>query len=105
MASLKEISEAEFKNFLQADDKVRVVKVGATWCAPCQASKGPVAEVAEKLKGNVEIVEIDVDKCPNLGAELMVRGVPLFIKWKGKEEVSRQTGWAGMQGFEDWVKQ
>ena len=105
MAVLKEINDETFESFLKEDDKIRIIKLGASFCGPCNASKEPVAMVAEKLKDQCDIVELDIEKALNTAGALNCRAVPLFVKFRGKKEISRKPGWSNVQTFEAWVKE
>ncbi len=105
MAVLKEINDETFESFLKEDDKIRIIKLGASFCGPCNASKEPVAMVAEKLKDQCDIVELDIEKALNTASALNCRAVPLFVKFRGTKEISRKPGWSNMQTFEAWAKE
>ena len=105
MAVLKEINDETFESFLKEDDKIRIIKLGASFCGPCNASKEPVAMVAEKLKDQCDIVELDIEKALNTASALNCRAVPLFVKFRGTKEISRKPGWSNMKNFEAWAKE
>ena len=105
MAELKEITDETFETFLKEDDKIRIIKLGAEFCGPCKASREPVSIVAEKLKDQCEIVELDIEKALNTAQSLNCRAVRLFVKFKGKKEISRKPGWSDVQTFETWAKE
>ena len=105
MASLKEINDETFKSFLKEDDRIRIIKLGASFCGPCNASKEPVAIVAERLKDQCDIVELDIEKALETANSLNCRAVPLFVKFRGKKEISRKPGWSNVQTFEAWAKE
>lgn len=56
---------------------MKLIKVSATWCAPCKALSKSLKELT--LPENIELIEIDVDEQPAECAKLLVRGVPTLI--------------------------
>lgn len=50
----------------------------ASWCGPCRAMRPKV----EAIKGQVKVVEIDVDRYPQYARKWGVRGIPCFISVK-----------------------
>ena len=79
---MHEIDEANYPKLVEGCDKTFILKAGATWCAPCTASRGPFTELAEELKEAFVLGEMDIDKSPNLGGKLFIRSVPVFFKIK-----------------------
>tara|TARA_R110002072_G_scaffold257219_1_gene415986 strand:- start:1005 stop:1391 length:387 start_codon:yes stop_codon:yes gene_type:complete len=70
---------------------VMIVKIGASWCAPCRKIKGVCDNYFASLPSNVVCADIDVDECIELYATLkrrkMVNGVPTILAFYG--DVSR----------------
>ena len=58
--------------------KYRLLEFSGTWCASCQRMK-PTVERAVNDLGNIELVEVDVDKEPNLSREFQVRSIPMLV--------------------------
>jgi putative thioredoxin len=75
------IKEGTIKSFyddvLTASTRVPViVDFWATWCGPCK-TLGPALEKAvEAAKGAIHLVKIDVDRNPELAAQMRVQSVP-----------------------------
>ena len=51
-----------------------------------------VHEVAQRLKGKIRVLKIDVDKNPALAQKQGIRGVPTFLPSKAGKIVRRQPG-------------
>ena len=76
---MHEINEENYPKLVEECDKVFILKAGATWCAPCTASRGPFKELAQELKDTFVLGEMDLDESPNLGGKLFIRSVPVFF--------------------------
>ena len=53
----------------------------ATWCGPCKAIAPKVAQLSETYS-QAKFYQFDVDKLPELAAELGIRAMPSFLFFK-----------------------
>jgi len=66
-----------------------VVKMGATWCGPCNKIKGvankKMIDLVKTWGNCVNIIEIDIDDCFEVYASLktkrIVNGIPAILCW------------------------
>ena len=66
----------------------KVIKFYATWCGPCKVYDKTWDKVAEKYDGQVEFVNIDIEKdTTGLAAKYKVKSIPhtVLIKEDGTE--------------------
>ena len=97
------ITDDSYENFIKSGDKTKILKLGATWCSPCQMAIPPCNELEKELVNDVEIGELDIEESANTPVMLSCKGVPLFVKFKDGKEVSRKVGWPGKQELKDWI--
>jgi thiol-disulfide isomerase/thioredoxin len=68
---------------------ILVIKLGATWCAPCKKIKDIAQQKMDELKTmfgeRAKIIEIDIDDCFEVYATLktkrIVNGIPAILCW------------------------
>jgi len=63
-----------------------------------------VEEVAEELKGKIEVVQVDVDKEQKRASEYGIFSIPTFVIEKEGEEIARTTGSRSKEAFKEWVE-
>ena len=90
-----ELSPDNFKNLLNDDtskqnNTVIIIKLGATWCAPCQKIKEQCSEQFLQMPENVLCFDIDVDDNFELFGALktkkMVKGIPALLGYYCNKE-------------------
>jgi thioredoxin len=86
----KTISIIEFSDIIQSNDIV-LVDFSTQWCVPCKKMK-PVIEEIRKENRDVKVVFIDADVNKELVKKYKIRGVPVFIVFKGGKEEFRHVG-------------
>ncbi len=64
----------------------------ARWCGPCKALAPTLAALAREYRGQIEIVEIDVDDEPLIAQQMSVRSMPTLVFWRDGREVGRIVG-------------
>ena len=84
---VKDTTEATFMADVIEQSKTVpvIVDFWAPWCGPCK-TLGPMLETAvTAAKGAVKMVKIDVDKAPNLSAQLRIQSIPtVYAFWQGQ---------------------
>lgn len=89
-ASVREITPQSFEKEIRTG-KVLVDFYGP-WCGPCKRLSPVLDQVAEEMKGKVEIVKVNIDKAPDLTDQYSVRGVPTVILFENGKEKGRFVG-------------
>ncbi len=64
----------------------------APWCHPCRLQKPIVDALATAFLGRVEVVEINIDKRPEVANRFGVQSIPTLILFKNRVEVKRFIG-------------
>ena len=103
----KESDTAGFTvDVIQASDDVPViVDFWATWCGPCKTLTPILESVVAKAGGAVRLVKIDVDKNPDLSAQLRIQSIPTVFAFRNGQPVDAFQGALPESEVQSWVDQ
>lgn len=102
------INDSDQNNFMadviDASREVPViVDFWATWCGPCK-TLGPIIEkVVTNAGGAVKLVKIDVDKAPDISAQLQIQSIPTVYAFKDGQPVDGFQGALPESQVQAWV--
>ncbi len=88
---ISELTQANHDNLIK-DTKPVLIKFFATWCGPCKAMAPAVEALAQELSEQLNVVEADIDKTPELVKQYGIQSVPTLVLVKNGESVKRITG-------------
>jgi thioredoxin 1 len=69
---------------------VKVIKFGASWCAPCKVVDKELELLATEI--DADILKVDVDLDAEIAGEFQVMSIPTIIIIKDKEFKSHTVG-------------
>jgi len=82
-----------------------IVDFWATWCGPCKTLTPILESVVAKARGAVRMVKIDVDKNPDLSAQLRIQSIPTVFAFKNGQPVDAFQGALPESEVQHWVDQ
>jgi thioredoxin 1 len=92
MASLRELTQADFPAEVLESNIPVLVDFWAPWCGPCRRVTPLVEELAQQYAGRVKFVKIDVDQSQELAGGYGVNSIPTLMIFKNGEVVDRFVG-------------
>lgn len=95
-------TESEFDSLTK--EELVLVDFFATWCGPCKML-APVLEELASDRGDIKIVKMDVDECPNLSKKYAIMSVPTLMLFKNGEVIATQHGFMPKPMLEEWINQ
>lgn len=90
--SLLEITDAEFEQEIQGQDKPILVYFWAPWCGPCRLMAPGIKAIAEDYGNQLKVLKLEIDPNPATVAQCKVEGVPALRLFKGNELVLTHEG-------------
>ncbi|MDP3955288.1 MAG: thioredoxin [bacterium] len=96
---MTELTDTNFDQEVLKSDIPVFVEFGAPWCGPCQMAEPVIEELAKEYEGKVKICELNVDQNQLAAQKFGVMSIPTVITFKGGQEVKRQVGFPGKEGY------
>jgi thioredoxin 1 len=91
------------KDVLKANGYV-LVDFWAEWCGPCKQLSPIVDDVANEMKGRLEVFKVNIDQNPDSPAKYNVRGIPTLVIFKGGSQVATKVGSLAKSSLVDWIE-
>ena len=73
-------------------EQLTVVDFFATWCGPCKMMHPILEQLKEKMRDDIRILKVDVDKNETLSMQYRIQSVPTLMLFKKGEMLWRQSG-------------
>jgi thioredoxin 1 len=99
-----EVNSENFEREVINSEKVVVMDLWASWCAPCQMMGHIISEVSNELT-QYKFVKVNVDEEPELAKRFLVSSIPLIVVLKGGEEIGRFTGFRPAPAFKNEINE
>lgn len=90
---IKNLSEAEFNEFITNATSPVLVDFWAAWCGPCRMIAPVIEEIAADNKDKVTVAKVNVDENQGVAAGLSISSIPTLIIFKNGREVERIIGY------------
>jgi len=91
-----------FNDIIQ-NNKPTLVDFHAEWCGPCKMMKPVLEEFKSRVKDDVTILKIDVDKNPKVAGIYQIQGVPTLILFQNGQIKWRQSGVVSAQQLQQII--
>jgi len=103
----KESDTAGFiADVLEASREVPIiVDFWAPWCGPCKTLTPILESVVAKARGAVRLVKVDVDKSPDISAQMRIQSIPAVYAFKDGQPVDTFQGALPESEVQKWVDQ
>ncbi|MEV6342061.1 thioredoxin [Actinoplanes sp. NPDC051851] len=92
MGATKVVTDATFASDVLQSKKPVLVDFWAEWCVPCKKVDPLLAEIANEMGDQVEIVKVNIDENPQTALAYQVMSVPTLTIFKDGERVNSVAG-------------
>jgi len=80
-----------------------LVDFWAEWCGPCRMVGPTVDAIADEYHGKLKVGKLNVDENGDTAMRYQVRGIPMFLLFKGGKVVGQKVGAMGKSDFQALV--
>ncbi|KAF9297048.1 hypothetical protein BGZ74_010041 [Mortierella antarctica] len=94
-------SDDTFRTLVGVKEPV-LVDFHADWCGPCRLID-PVLREAVTGSGEVTLVRVNVDDCPEVSARFQIASIPCVMAFKDGEPVEKFVGAIPKKNIQDFV--
>lgn len=105
MTKVIEISDSQFKNEINDQDKTVLAYFWASWCGPCRLVSPSINWAAENYSDHLKVVKLEVDASPETVAQLKVEGVPALRIFKQGELINSYEGAIGKEKLKEFIEE
>lgn len=79
----------------------QIVYCSTPWSVPCRNQYPILVKIAEHFTGWEPIATVDIDRCPDIAAELAIQSIPTILLFSRGKEIHRVVG---LQSLENLLK-
>jgi len=99
-----QVNDTNFEAEVLKADLPVLVDFFAVWCGPCRMAAPIIEEMSQVYDKKVKVVKVDVDQSPQTAGKFGIMSIPTVVMFKAGEEINRQVGFAGKEGYENMIK-
>jgi thioredoxin 1 len=92
VGATKVVTDTTFDTDVLKSDKPVLVDFWAEWCVPCKKVDPLLAEIANEMGDQVEIVKVNIEENPETAMKYGVMTVPTLTIFKDGEPFNSVTG-------------
>ena len=92
MATIEELTDNNFKQFVMQNKGVVVVDFWAQWCGPCRKLMPLMEQIQSEFQDEIKIYKIDADKNINSAKEYGISSLPTVLIFKNGEAKEIMAG-------------
>ncbi len=96
--TVQEISRKEFEGEIKSG--FVLVDFFAEWCMPCVMMSPILDELAQKFRGKVKFVKINIDDNQELAGKFNIVSIPNFVLFKDGKQAAQFVGAVSEEEFE-----
>ena len=101
---VKKVNVQEFENEAMKAPAA-VVDFSASWCGPCRMMAPVLEEISEKLSGQADFFNVDVDESPELAMRYGIQSIPCLVILKDGKAVSQSVGFRPGPQVTAWIEE
>ena len=99
-----DVKKGNFQDEVISADKLVLVDLYATWCAPCKALAPVLEELADKYADKIKVVKVNVDEEESIAAKFGIASIPMVIFFKNGQTAASFVGLRSASEIEKMIE-
>lgn len=99
-----DVKRSNFQEEVISADKLVLVDLYATWCAPCKALAPVLEELADKYADKIKVVKVNVDEEESIAAKFGIASIPTVIFFKNGQTAASFVGLRSASEIEKMIE-
>ena len=99
-----DVKRSNFQEEVISADKLAIVDLYATWCAPCKALAPVLEELADKYADKIKVVKVNVDEEESIAAKFGIASIPTVIFFKNGQTAASFVGLRSASEIEKMIE-
>ena len=99
-----DVKRSNFQEEVISADKLVLVDLYATWCAPCKALAPVLEELADKYADKIKVVKVNVDEEESIAAKFGIASIPTVIFFKNGQTAASFVGLRNASEIEKMIE-
>lgn len=99
-----DVKRSNFQEAVISADKLAIVDLYATWCAPCKALAPVLEELADKYADKIKVVKVNVDEEESIAAKFGIASIPTVIFFKNGQTAASFVGLRSASEIEKMIE-
>ena len=92
LGSVAEVSDATYRQEVDASSLPVVLDCWAPWCGPCRVVAPVLDDLASKLAGRVKFAKLNIDENPATVGRYKISSIPTLLLLRGGQLAGRVVG-------------
>ena len=94
---------SKFKEEVLEAEGIVLVDFHATWCGPCQMLVPEFDKAADRMKGEVKFISIDIAQDDELAREYQIKSIPSLLVFRNGKVIDKQIGYMKSEEIIEWL--
>ena len=100
---VRSVTSEEFEREALGAAGLVLVDFWAAWCPPCRRLAPTLDALAAAYDGQLTVLKVNVDECPDLSSRYGIRSIPTLILFREGRMVDRSLGALPMEELRRFV--